>query len=237
MSGEVKFGRFRFDLRERQLACDGVPVRLGGRARDILSVLAAARGDIVTKDELLEQVWPGVVVEEHNLQVQISALRKVLDRDTSGRSYLVTAPGRGYRLIGLIDPAQQGPALPDKPSMAVLPFQNMSDDPEQEYFADGIVEDIITALCRFRWLFVIARNSSFAYKGRAFDVKEIGRELGVRYLLEGGVRKAANRVRITTQLVDASNGAHLWAEHFDGDLADIFDLQDRVTASVVGAIS
>jgi len=160
----------------------------------------------------------------------------VLDPDGNGQSRLITVPGRGYRIVGLAN-ASAGPALPDKPSIAVLPFQNMSDDPQQEYFADGIVEDIITALCRFRWLFVIARNSSFAYKGRAFDVKEIGRELGVRYLLEGGVRKAANRVRITTQLVDASNGAHLWAEHFDGDLADIFDLQDRVTASVVGAIS
>ena len=237
MSGEIRFGRFRFDLGQRELSCDGVPVRLGGRALDILSVLASAGGDVVTKDELLARVWPGMVVEENNLQVQISALRKVLDRDMSGRSYLVTAPGRGYRLIGLIDPAKQGPALPDKPSMAVLPFQNMSDDPEQEYFADGIVEDIITALCHIRWLFVIARNSSFAYKGRAVDVKEVGRELGVRYVLEGGVRKVARRVRITAQLIDASTGAHLWADHFDGSVEDIFDLQDQVTASVVGAIS
>jgi TolB-like protein/Flp pilus assembly protein TadD len=121
--------------------------------------------------------------------------------------------------------------------MAVLPFQNMSDDPEQEYFADGIVEDIITALCHIRWLFVIARNSSFAYKGRTVDVKQVGRELGVRYVLEGGVRKAARRVRITAQLVDAATGAHLWADHFDGSVEDIFDLQDQVTASVVGAIS
>jgi TolB-like protein len=238
MSGEeVRFGRFRFDLGQRELSCDGVPVRLGGRALDILSVLASAGGDVVTKDELLARVWPGLVVEENNLQVQISALRKILDRDASGRSYLVTAPGRGYRLIGLIDAAQQGPALPDKPSMAVLPFQNMSDDPEQEYFADGIVEDIITALCHIRWLFVIARNSSFAYKGRTVDVKQVGRELGVRYVLEGGVRKAARRVRITAQLVDAATGAHLWADHFDGSVEDIFDLQDQVTASVVGAIS
>ena len=113
----------------------------------------------------------------------------------------------------------------------------MSDDPKQEYFADGIVEDIITALCHIRWLFVIARNSSFAYKGRAVDVKQVGRELGVRYVLEGGIRKAAQRVRITAQLIDAASGAHLWADHFDGELEDIFDLQDQVTASVVGAIS
>jgi adenylate cyclase len=127
--------------------------------------------------------------------------------------------------------------LPDKPSIAVLPFQNMSGDPEQEYFADGMVEDIITALSRFKELFVIARNSSFTYKGRAVDVKQVGRELGVRYVLEGGVRKAANRVRITGQLVDTATGAHLWADRFDGGLGDIFDLQDQVTESVVGAIA
>ncbi len=128
-------------------------------------------------------------------------------------------------------------ALPDKPSIAVLPFQNMSGDPEQEYFADGMVEDIITALSRFKALFVIARNSSFTYKGRAVDVKQVGRELGVRYVLEGSVRKAANRVRITGQLVDTATGAHLWADRFDGGLDDIFDLQDQVTVSVVGAIT
>ena len=128
-------------------------------------------------------------------------------------------------------------ALPDKPSIAVLPFQNMSGDPEQEYFADGMVEDIITALSHFKALFVIARNSSFTYKGRAVDVKQIGRELGVRYVLEGSVRKAANRVRITGQLVDTATGAHLWADRFDGGLGDVFDLQDQVTESVVGAIA
>ena len=119
--------------------------------------------------------------------------------------------------------------LPDKPSIAVLPFENMSGDPEQEYFADGMVEEIITALSRMRWLFVIARNSSFTYKGRAVDVKQVGRELGVRYVLEGSVRKAASRVRITGQLIDAATGAHLWADRFDGGLEDIFDLQDQVT--------
>jgi adenylate cyclase len=128
-------------------------------------------------------------------------------------------------------------ALPDKPSIAVLPFTNMSGDPEQDYFADGMVEDIITALSRFRALFVIARNSSFTYKGRAVDVKVVGRELGVRYVLEGSVRKAANRVRITGQLVDTATGGHLWAERFDGGLGDIFDLQDQVTESIVGAIA
>ncbi|MDE5454128.1 adenylate/guanylate cyclase domain-containing protein [Bradyrhizobium sp. CSA112] len=128
-------------------------------------------------------------------------------------------------------------AIPDKPSIAVLPFTNMSGDPEQDYFADGMVEDIITALSHFKALFVIARNSSFTYKGRAVDVKVVGRELGVRYVLEGSVRKAANRVRITGQLVDTATGAHLWANRFDGGLGDIFDLQDQVTENIVGAIA
>jgi adenylate cyclase len=150
---------------------------------------------------------------------------------------------RPIQIYRLVSKDGRGPAasvvelpLPDKPSIAVLPFENMSGDPAQDYFADGMVEDIVTALSRFRNLFVIARNSSFIYRGRTVDVKQIGRELGVRYLLEGSVRKAGNRVRITGQLVDASTGGHLWADRFDGGLEDIFDLQDQVTASVVGAI-
>ena len=133
-------------------------------------------------------------------------------------------------------PANAALALPDKPSIAVLPFTNMSGDPEQEYFADGTVEDIITGLSRIRWLFVIARNSSFLYKGRAVDVKEVARDLGVRYVLEGGVRKAGNRIRITAQLIDADSGTHLWAERYDRSLDDIFAVQDEITISVVGAI-
>ena len=154
----------------------------------------------------------------------------------------IAQPVRVYRISGdqleaaraTVRPAL---ALPDKPSIAVLPFTNLSGDPEQEYFADGMVEDIISGLSRIRWLFVIARNSSFTYKGKAVDVKQVGRELGVRYLLEGSVRKSANRVRIAGQLIDASSGTHLWADRFDGALEDVFDLQDQVTASVVGAIA
>jgi TolB-like protein/class 3 adenylate cyclase len=152
------------------------------------------------------------------------------------RTYAVSVgaePSQAARLAETQTPL----ALPDKPSIAVLPFTNMSGDPEQDYFADGMVEEIITALSHFRQLFVIARNSSFTYQGRAVDVKQIGRELGVRYVLEGSVRKAANRVRITGQLVDTATGAHLWAERFDGGLGDIFDLQDQVAESVVGAIA
>jgi adenylate cyclase len=152
----------------------------------------------------------------------------------------IARPVRVYRVrdLGATAPSQTSPVLPlpDKPSIAVLPFANLSGDPEQEYFADGMVEEIITALSRIRWLFVIARNSSFTYKGQAVDVKQVGRELGVRYVLEGSVRKAGNRVRITGQLIDAANGAHLWADRFDGSLEDVFDLQDKVASSVAGVI-
>jgi adenylate cyclase len=153
----------------------------------------------------------------------------------------IAQPVRVYRISAeqLAIPqvsVRPAPALPDKPSIAVLPFTNMSGDPEQEYFADGMVEEIITALSRIRWLFVIARNSTFTYKGRAVDVKQVGKELGVMYVLEGSVRKAGNRIRITGQLLDATNGAHLWADRFDGTLEDVFELQDNVASSVVGVI-
>ncbi len=157
----------------------------------------------------------------------------------------IARPVRAYRVIPATGdgrpkaaPIEGAPALalPDKPSIAVLPFTNMSGDPEQEYFADGMVEEIITALSRIRWLFVIARNSSFVYKGQAADVKRVGRELGVRYVLEGSVRKGGGRVRITAQLVEAETGAHLWADHFDGSLEDVFELQDSVAISVAGVI-
>jgi len=152
----------------------------------------------------------------------------------------IARPVRAYRVGTEARPAmpqtRAGPPLPDKPSIAVLPFANMSGDPQQEYFADGMVEEIITALSRIRWLFVIARNSTFTYKGQAIDVKQVGRELGVQYVLEGSVRKGGNRVRITAQLVDATNGVHLWADRFDGALEDIFDFQDRVAVSVAGVI-
>src|SRR5438128_2587657 len=149
----------------------------------------------------------------------------------------IARPVRVYRIPLTETVRTKAPLpLPDKPSIAVLPFQNMSGDPEQEYFVDGMVEEIITALSRTRWLFVIARNSTFTYKGRAVDVKQIGRELGVRYVLEGSVRKGGNRVRITAQLIDALSGAHLWADRFDGSLEDVFELQDKVAISVAGVI-
>ena len=240
---DVEFGPFRLHLARRELSRDGTPVQLGGRALDILLVLAAAKGEVVTKDQLIAQVWSGAVVDENNIQVHVSALRKALDDGGGAQRYVRTVQGRGYRLVGARDRAPESDSvqhvlpIPDKPSIAVLPFANLSNDPQQEYFADGMVEDITVGLSRMRWLLVIARNSSFTYKGRAVDVKQVGRDLGVRYVLEGSVRKAANRVRITAQLIDAGNGVHLWADRFEGALKDIFDLQDRVAGNVVSAIA
>jgi TolB-like protein len=241
-SEEISFGRFRLRPDQRELRRDGQPVRVHPRALGILCALAEAKGETVSKDELMARLWPGRIVEEGNLHVHVSALRRALDEHGGGHSYIVTVPGRGYRLAGVIDAFGVVPSttqilpLPDKPSIAVLPFANLSGDPEQGYFADGMVDEIITALSRIRWLFVIARNSTFSYKGQAIDVKQVGCELGVRYVLEGSVRKGGGRVRITAQLIEAETGAHLWADRFDGSLDDIFDLQDQVAASVAGVI-
>jgi TolB-like protein/class 3 adenylate cyclase len=241
--GEISFGRFRLDSARRELRRGNEPVPLGGRALDILCVLASAEGTVVSKDELMARVWGGVIVEENNLQVHISALRKAIEEEKTGERWIITVPGRGYLLrrsrdLPAADSPVPAPSLPvaDEPSLAVLPFHNLSGDSEQEYFADGMVEEIITALARIRWLFVAARNSSFAYKGQNVDVKQVGRELGVRYVLEGSVRKSGNRVRITAQLIDAGTGAHLWADRFDGPLEQVFELQDRVSSSVAGVI-
>jgi TolB-like protein len=201
-SDQRSFGPFRLDLGRRELVRDEKPVRLGSRALDILCVLASAEGEVVSKDELMARVWPGTVVEENNIQVHVSALRKVFSEGGDGQTFLVTVPGRGYRLIGLQQAHRTEPDAsarvqsmppPDKPSIAVLPFANMSGDPEQEYFVDGMVEEIITALSKVRWLLVIARNSSFTYKGKTIDVKLVGREVGVRYVLQGSVRKVGQQ--------------------------------------------
>ena len=242
MSSVIRFGRFEIRPSERRLLDAGVDVTLGSRAFDLLLTLVEQRDRVVSKSELLERVWPGLVVEENNLTVQISTLRKVL-----GAAALNTVQGRGYRFVmPLPEALNEAEAaalpspvwpLPDKPSIAVLPFTNLSDAADQEYFSDGITEDILTELSRFHSLFVIARNSSFSYKGRAVDVRTVARELGVRYVLEGSIRKAAPRVRVTAQLIDALTGAHLWAEKYDRVLEDIFDVQEELTRNIVGAIA
>lgn len=242
---EFSFGNFRLDLRHRRLVASGVPLELKSKAFDILCALASAQGEVVTKDELMAKVWPGLIVEENNIQVHVSALRKALGEESGSPVHLITIPGRGYRLVGvekasLRDPEESGldgaRALPDRPSIAVLPFQNLSSDPEQAYFADGVVEDIITGLARVKWLSVIARNSSLVYNGKPVDVRQVGQELAVRYVLQGSVRRFADRLRITTQLVEAHSGTQVWAERYDRLLGDLFEVQDEIAMSVIGAI-
>ena len=250
---QFRFADCLLDLDRRELTRGSEPISLGPQVFDLLVYLLHNRERVVSKDDIFEAVWQGRIVSESTLTTHVNAVRKAIGDSGEAQSLLRTIPRKGFRFVGTVSAspapaarplpgvqsggAEAALALPDKPSIAVLPFQNLSGDTEQEYFADGMVEDIIAALSRMRWLFVIARNSSFTYKGRSVDIKQVGRELGVRYVLEGSVRKSANRVRITGQLIDATTGAHLWADRFEGMLDDIFDLQDQVAASVVGAIA
>lgn len=242
-------GPFRLDAESGTLFRGGEPVAVGQRAVAVLRLLVSAAGVPISKETLIAGAWPGLAVEESNLTVQIAALRRIFEQEADGDHWIETLPRRGYRYVGPPVTVQENganavadaalatpPALPEKPSIAVLPFTDLSGDPHQGYFADGVVEDIITGLSRIKWLFVIARNSSFVYKGRAVNVREVGRELGVRYLLEGSVRRVDQRVRITAQLVEAEGASHIWAERYDRPLDDIFALQDEITLNVVGAI-
>ena len=251
------FEDYLLDLDRRELSRGSRAIAIGPQVFDLLVHLVQNREHVVSKDNLLDAVWHGRIVSESTLTSHINAVRKAIGDNGEEQRLVRTVARKGFRFVGDVrqadatnglhlpaleiatsaESAAPSHALPDKPSIAVLAFQNLSGDAEQEYFADGVVEEIITALSRIRWLFVIARNSSFTYKGRAVDVKQISRELGVRYVLEGSVRKAANRVRITGQLIDASAGTHLWAERFEGSLDDIFELQDQIATSVVGAIA
>ncbi|MBR0883921.1 MULTISPECIES: winged helix-turn-helix domain-containing tetratricopeptide repeat protein [Bradyrhizobium] len=247
------FEEYAIDTDRRELHRGADVVSVAPQVFDLLDYLIRNRERVVSKDDLINAIWNGRIVSDAALTTRLNAARSALGDSGEEQRLIKTFPRKGFRFVGpvreaqgaagavvadnAVDPSKHALALPDKPSIAVLPFHNLSGDPEQEYFADGMVDDIITALSRFKALFVIARNSSFTYKGRAVDVKQIGRKLGVRYVLEGSVRKAANRVRITGQLVDTATGAHLWADRFDGGLGDVFDLQDQVTESVVGAIA
>ena len=210
----------------------------------LLASFVRGAGRALSRDHLLQAV-AGREAEafDRSIDVLVGRLRRKIEADPRTPRLIVTVPGVGYKFA--VRPAPAGMATlvqattaseADRPSLAVLPFANLSGDPEQEYFADGLVEELTNALSRVRWFFVIARNSSFTYKGRAVDVRQVGRELGVRYVLEGSVRKAGERVRIAAQLVETEAGAHVWADRFDGVVDDIFDLQDTITASVVGAI-
>ena len=247
MARMLAFGRFQLDGDAAILFHDGRPTPLGQRAVALLALLVKQPGAPVSKQALIEAAWPAQAIEDSNLTVQIAAIRRVFEDLAGGADWIETLPRRGYRYVGpAVADAPEGNtgarsppalALPDKPSVAVLPFTNLGGDSEQDYFADGMVDDIITGLSRINWLFVIARNSTFIYKGRAVDVKQVGRELGVRYVLEGSVRRLRDSVRVTGQLIDASTGAHVWAERYDRRSGDIFALQDDVALSVVGAIA
>jgi TolB-like protein len=253
------FGECVLDTGRRELSRGSVLVAVGPQVFDLLICLIENRDRVVSKDELFNVIWRGRTVSESTLTSHVNFARRAIGDNGEEQRLIRTIPRKGFRFVGDVRDVpshsaatsrvtETAPshstatpsgvlALPDQPSVAVLPFLNLSRDPDQDYFADGVVEDIIGALSRIQWLFVIARNSSFTYKGRAVDVKQVGRELGVRYVLEGSVRKAGNRVRVTGQLIDAAAGAHLWAERFDRTLEDIFDLHDELATSVVGAIA
>jgi TolB-like protein len=255
------FGDCVLDPDRRELSRGGEAVAVGPQVFDLLIRLIENRDRVVSKDELFDVIWRGRTISDSTLASHVNCARRAVGDTGEEQRLIRTISRKGFRFVGEVKEAQPhsatdptgtqaapGPAeadaafpdalpLPDQPSVAVLPFLNLSGDPDQDYFADGVVEDIIGALSRMRWLFVIARNSSFTYKGRAVDVKQVGRELGVRYVLEGSVRKSGNRVRVTGQLIDATAGAHLWAERFDSTLDDIFDLHDELATSAVGAIA
>lgn len=245
-----QFEDFVLDAARRELRRDGRRVAVEPQVFDLLEVLVRARDRVVSRDDLLAAVWQGRIVSEATLSSRINSAREAIG-DTGKQQRLIrTLPRKGVRFVGEVTEQSDDEAKPSDaptagvphaadpkgPSIAVLPFTNMSADPEQEYFADGMVEEITTALSRCSGLFVIARNSAFTYKGQATDIRRVGRELGVSYVLEGSVRRGGERLRITGQLIDARSGAHLWADRFDGDRSDVFDLQDRIAGHVVAAI-
>jgi TolB-like protein/Tfp pilus assembly protein PilF len=215
---------------------------------DLLVYLVENRDRVVSKEDLIASVWGGRIVSESTLTSRINAVRKAVGDSGEDQKLIRTIARKGLRFVADVrtewnaagpartEPARAALPLPDRPAIAVLPFTNMSGDPEQEYFSDGISEDIITALSKLRWFFVIARNSSFIYKSKSVHMKQIAEELGVGYVVEGSVRKSGDRVRITAQLNDVSTGSHVWAERFDRGLADVFDVQDEITEAIVAAI-
>lgn len=245
------------DLNRRELLRNAQVVATAPQVFDLLVYLAQNREHVVSRDDLIDAIWTGRIVSESTLASHINAVRKAVGDNGQQQSVVRTVARKGFRFVAevrIVEPLQDAafagvepappihslasaPTLPGKPSIAVLPFVNLSGDNEQDYLADGVVGDIIAALSQYRWLFVVGRNSSFTFKGRTVDVKQVGRDLGVRYVLEGSWRKAQHRVRITAQLIDATTGAHHWAGRFEGVLGDIFELQDQITESVVGAIA
>jgi TolB-like protein len=254
------FADHTLDTDRRELRRGSAPVPVEPQVFDLLIYLLENRDRVVSKDDLIASVWGGRIVSDSTLTSRINAARTAVGDSGEDQKLIRTIARKGLRFVGAVrtqssgaeaahetgqaglppdaipEPPRPALPLPDRPAIAVLPFINMSGDPEQEYFSDGISEDIITALSKLRWFFVIARNSSFVYKGRAVHMKQIAEELGVGYVIEGSVRKGGDRVRITAQLNDVATGSHLWAERYDRDLADVFAVQDEITEAIVAAI-
>ena len=233
MTGETTFGPFVLDFGRRALLQSGKTVALGQRGLALLNALVSANGEIVSKADLMEAAWPGTLVEEGNLAVQMANLRKALGTREDGQEWIATVPRFGYRLVL---PVERTLASGTQPTIAVFPFDNLSGDPGQDYFANGVVEDLITALSRFRNFAVVSRGASFKHRSPDMDMRTIAVELGVRYVLEGSVRRAGDRLRVTAHLAEAATGTHLWGRTFDGVVADIFDVQDQITDQVAGVI-
>jgi len=231
----VAFGQYRFDIERRELRCGAELIGLEPKAFDLLAFLVQHRDRVVSKDDLLQGVWHGRIVSESALTTRLNAVRRALGDDGTAQRLIRTFTRKGIRFVGEVTEIADR-ITSEKPSIAVLPFQNMTGDPEQEYFVDGMAEEITSAIARYSWLFVIAGSASFRSKGKSVDLRRAARELGARYLLEGSVRRAGNRVRITGELVEATTGQQIWNHRFDGTLGDIFDMQDQAAAGVAGAI-
>ena len=244
------FGDHTLDDDRRELLRGSEPIAVEPQVFDLLIYLVQNRDRVVSKDDLIASIWGGRAVSNSTLTSRINAARKAVGDSGVKQKLIRTIARKGLRFVGDVhirplglepqaeihEPSRAALPLPDRPAIAVLPFLNMSGDPEHEYFSDGISEDIITALSKLRWFFVIARNSSFTYKGKAVHMKQIAEELGVGYVVEGSVRKSGDRVRITAQLNDVATGSHIWAERYDRDIADVFAVQDEITEAIVAAI-
>ena len=232
----VRFGRFELQSAQRQLLVDGKPAALGGRAFDLLLALVEHRERVVTGKQLFELIWPGLVVEENNLRQQIAALRKVL-----GQGAIATVPGRGYRFVAPLDGADEpqpdvSRSTRDRAVVAVLPFTNLSGDSARDYFSDAVTHDIISGLSRHRWLTVLGRNATFGYRGPAPDLQRLQRELGASYVVQGSVRRAGSRIRVSAELIDLENMNACWTDHYDRDLEQVFEVQDEITDMVVARL-